>query len=223
MKQIEEKSTRVLRTRKETKNSYDRLSRFYPFFNFFEGKYKKAGIQTLDLKRGESVLEIGFGTGNCLANITESVGNSGRAYGIDISENMCRTAKATINKISRSSKVDIVCGDALNIPFMEQSFDAVFMSFVLDLFDTSDIPLVLDECRRVLKIDGRICIVALATEGKETSMPDIYGWLHEHYQSVFDCRQIPLRESVQDGEFKVLVHKKMALLGLPIDIVLGKK
>jgi len=44
------------------------------FFVFFEGKYKRIGLQTLDIKRGESFLETGFGTGHCLAQITESVG-----------------------------------------------------------------------------------------------------------------------------------------------------
>ena len=223
MGQSKEKVSRVLRTRKETRNSYDSLSRFYPLFNLFEGKYKRIGLQTLDIQTGEKILEVGFGTGHCLAHIAESVGDSGRAYGVDISGNMCRTARSNTEKIAGPSSAEIICGDALYLPFKEGSFDALFMSFVLDLFDTPDIPLVLEECRRVLKNNGRICIVALATEGRETSMPDIYGWLHEHFQSVFDCRQIPLRKSVEDAGFRLLEHKKMALLGLPIDVVLGIK
>ncbi len=223
MKQTEQNIGRVKRTRKETKNSYDQMSIFYPIFNIFEGKFKKIGLQKLDVKTGETVLEIGFGTGHCLAQITKAVGVSGRAYGIDISEKMCRTARSTIGKNPEPAKADIVCGDVLKLPFQDNSFDAIFMTFVLDLFDTPDIPLVLEECHRALKKGGRICIVGLAMEGEETSMPDIYGWLHEHFQSVFDCRQIFLRESIEDAEFVVKDHVKMALLGLPIDVVLAEK
>ncbi|WP_406659672.1 class I SAM-dependent methyltransferase [Methanolobus sp. ZRKC3] len=223
MKQNEQMIGRVKRTRKQTKNSYDRMSRFYSLFNLFEGKYKRIGIQKLDVRTSESVLEIGFGTGHCLADIARNVGETGKAYGIDISEHMCRTARSTIEKSPGSARAEILCGDAPKLPFKDDSFDAIFMSFVLDLFDTPDIPLVLEECRRALKRGGRICVVALSREGEETSMPDIYGWLHEHFQSVFDCRQIFVRQSLEDAGFQIVDYTEMSLLGLPIDIVLGEK
>ena len=223
MRQNEQDIGRVKRTRKETKSSYDRLSRLYPIFNIFEGKYKRIGLQKLNVRTGESVLEIGFGTGHCLAQIARKAGDEGRAYGIDISQRMCRTAKSTIEKTPGSPGAEIVCGDALNLPFKNESFDAIFMSFVLDLFDTPDIPVVLEGCRRVLKSGGRICIVALSKEGERDNLPNIYEWLHQHFQSVFDCRQILVRQSLKDAGFRITDYTGMSLLGLPIDIVLAEK
>lgn len=79
----------VPRSKEEAKQLYDRISRLYDYVaGAFERKYTEMALEQLFVQEGEPVLEIGFGTGRCLKRIAQSVGHTGKAYGIDISSGM---------------------------------------------------------------------------------------------------------------------------------------
>src|SRR4030042_2471079 len=159
--------SRVGRSKEKARDSYDRLSRWYDLLSgHFEKRYRDAGLRMLDAKKGEVILEIGFGTGNCILALADAVEGQGKVYGIDISSGMHSVAKAKLEKAGISNRVDLQCGDAACLPFDSNSFNAVFMSFTLELFDTPEIPVVLNECRRVLKTGGRICVVGVSGGGQ---------------------------------------------------------
>lgn len=216
--------SRVTRSKKAAKSSYNRLSRWYDLFaSPFEGKFIDAGLQKLQAAPGEIILEIGFGTGQGILKLVQAVGNSGRVYGVDLSEKMCDIARSKVEKAGFSKRVQLVNGDALNLPFQGSSFNAIFMSFTLELFDTPEIPLVLKECQRVLKKNGRLCVVAMKQKHDPTPMLKLYEWAHKIFPNYVDCRPIFVREMLEGAGFRILDSAEMSSWGLPVEVVVCGK
>jgi len=223
MSRIEAGVDRIATSRREAKANYDRLSKYYDLFARFERKYREAGLRKLDARGGEMVLEIGFGTGRCILALAQAVGDRGRVYGIDISEGMCSVAQARVNKAGLSQKVSLHCGDAAGLPFEVGSFDAIFMSFALELFDAPEIPTVLGECHRVLRNGGRICVVAMSQGIKHTTMLGLYEFFHRRFPRYVDCRPIMASKMLEQAGFHIKDAIEMSMWGLPVEIVAARK
>ena len=216
--------SRVTRTKEQARASYDRMSRWYDrLAGFSEKKYREAGLALLSVREGERVLEVGFGTGPSLPVLVEAAGKKGRVHGIDISDGMLQAAVSRLKKAGLDERVELIQGDAAALPYGDDVFDAVFICFTLELFDTPEIPAVLHECRRVMKSGGRICIVALSKEGRDRLMITLYEWAHRKFPDFVDCRPIYLRSAMEEAGFKTLKSEGFLMWGLPVEIVGAKK
>lgn len=115
--------------------------------------------------------------------------------------------------------MQLVNGDAFNLPFPDSSFNAIFMIFTLELFDTPEIPLVLKECQRVLKKDGRLCVVAMKQKHDPTPMLKLYEWAHRKFPNYVDCRPIFVREMLEKAGFRILDATEISSWGFPVEVV----
>lgn len=216
--------SRVKRSKSEAKASYDKMSRWYDALaGSSERRFVDAGLQKLRAQEGETVLEIGFGTGHGIVALAQSVGDSGRVYGIDISDGMFDVTQARVSEAGLSKRVELKRGDAARLPFAAELFDAVSMSFTLELFDSPEIPTVLHECHRVLRDNGRICVVAMSKTGRAGLVMRIYEWAHERFPRWIDCRPIFAQEALEGAGFHALDVTTGALWGLPVEVVLAQK
>lgn len=83
--------------RATVKRRYDRLAKFVSLFDrllFLPPGLRRRAVETLTLRAGERVLEIGCGTGIGLAYLSDAVGPLGRVYGVDLSPGMLQRAQA---------------------------------------------------------------------------------------------------------------------------------
>jgi demethylmenaquinone methyltransferase/2-methoxy-6-polyprenyl-1,4-benzoquinol methylase len=216
--------SRVTRSKEEAKASYNKLSKWYDLLaDCSEKKSRETGLKKLDAREGEIILEIGFGTGHCLMALAQSVGSSGKVYGIDISERMQNITLSRIRQAGLEERVELKCGDASKLPFDGNFFDAIFMSFTLELFDTLEIPSFLQECQRALRNGGRICVVAMSKKGKAGLIIRLYEWLHKNFPKYVDCRPIFVRKALEDADFQILDVQEMSMWSLPVKVVLAKK
>lgn len=216
--------SRVQRPKQVAKVSYDRMSRWYDLLaGSSEWRYVQTGLELLDALEGERILEIGHGTGKAIVALAQAVGPSGLVQGIDLSEGMHTIASERLRKAGVSERVELHVGDAATLSYEANSFDAVFSSFTLELFDTPEIPVVLKGCQRALRSEGRIVVVSMAKKSEETLAVKLYDWAHERMPSYFDCRPIYVAESITEAGFQVVKSLTLKMWGLPVDIVLGQK
>jgi ubiquinone/menaquinone biosynthesis C-methylase UbiE len=211
----------VNRSKDQARTNYDRLSRWYDLLaGAAEWQFKETGLELLDTQPGERILEIGFGTGACLVPLAEAVGHSGHVAGIDLSPGMLAVAASRLAERGLAERVELTNGDAAELPYPDNSFDAVFISFTLELFDTPEIPIVLAQCRRVLHKGGRLCLVAMGKRPQTNLMTSLYEWAHKNFETYADCRPIYARKSLEDAGFQISSERHMSMFGLPVDILL---
>ncbi|MCA9927892.1 MAG: methyltransferase domain-containing protein [Anaerolineales bacterium] len=213
----------VKRPKEAARANYDRLSRWYDWFAFSERKYRNLGLAKLHVCTGEQVLDVGFGTGHSVLALAKCVGDEGLVTGLDLSPQMMRRTAERLHATGLSYRADLYVGDAAQMPFTPNSFDAVFMSFTLELFDTPEIPVVLAHCWRVLRENGRLCIVSLLKESKPGYAVRLYEWMHEKLPTVVDCRPIFVSKAIRDAGFSVTAELKLPMWGLPVAIVCAEK
>lgn len=212
----------VPRSKEEAKRSYDRMSRYYDYLTgAFERKYVEMALERLSIVEGETVLEIGFGTGRCLKRIAESIGQTGKVYGIDISSGMMEITKKRLEKAGLAKRAELYCGDAASLPFDDNTFDAVFISFTLELFDTPEIPKMLEQIKRVLKPRGRLGVASMSKENGESIFLRLYEWIHNKWPKYVDCRPIYVEQSLINAGYQIKSKEKVKLFRLPGEIVVA--
>jgi demethylmenaquinone methyltransferase/2-methoxy-6-polyprenyl-1,4-benzoquinol methylase len=219
---IGDRIARVSRSKQAARAAYDRMSRWYDRMTVrSEAGLTDLGLEMLDARAGERVLEIGPGTGRALESLAKAVGSTGKVFGLDLSPGMLEVAGARLQAGGLAGRVGFSCGDAVRPGFASGACDAIFMSFVLDLIDTPEIPLVLGECHRTLRAGGRIAVVSLAK--RPGTAVRVYEWFHARLPSFVDCRPICAGASLERAGFSILGGTEARLWGLPVGIVLARK
>jgi arsenite methyltransferase len=112
---------------------------------------RRATRALLALQAGERVLDVGSGPGFLAEEMLAEVGPDGAVHGVDPSESMLAIARG------REAGVEYAQGDALALPYGDETFDAVVATQVYEY--VPDMPAALAEARRVLRPGGRLLIL----------------------------------------------------------------
>lgn len=114
-----------------------------------------------------SVLDIGAGVGGPARFLNETYGC--RVTGVDLSEAFVDAARYLTERTGHSDKVSFQAANALDLPFGDGSFDAVFLQHVA--MNIADRPRLYREIRRVLKPNGRFATFDVVLNGGEPEYP----------------------------------------------------
>ena len=135
---------------------YDRFSRFYDRFVALHssdttGLARKFLADRLPPRDAGSILDVCTGTATLLPHLKEKVGRDGRVVGVDFSRGMLKVASAKVRSLPN---VHLVEGDAGNLPFAAETFDAVTCSHAFYELKGKTREGALQEILRVLRPGG---------------------------------------------------------------------
>ncbi|HLV71070.1 MAG TPA: bifunctional demethylmenaquinone methyltransferase/2-methoxy-6-polyprenyl-1,4-benzoquinol methylase UbiE [Xanthomarina sp.] len=137
---------------------YDGLNRVISFG--IDIKWRKKVVQLVADSNPNIILDIATGTGDLAINLAKT--KAKKIIGLDISEGMLNVGKEKILYKSLQDRIEMVVGDSENLPFEDNTFDAITVGFGIRNFETLEKGLA--EILRVLKPGGIFVIL-------ETSVP----------------------------------------------------
>ena len=138
--------------------NYDGLNRVISLG--IDMKWRKKVVALVAEKNPERILDIATGTGDLVIMMSNT--SAKKIIGLDISAGMLEVGKQKIEAKKLTEKIEMVLGDSENMPYPDNYFDAITVSFGIRNFETLEKGLA--EIYRVLKPNGIFVIL-------ETSVP----------------------------------------------------
>jgi demethylmenaquinone methyltransferase/2-methoxy-6-polyprenyl-1,4-benzoquinol methylase len=135
--------------------NYDISANLYYFIGFREYAFRKKAVQALNLKPGDTVLEIACGTGLNFPLIQKKIGSNGKIIGLDITDKMLEKAQQRIT-LNGWSNVDLVKSDAAEFSF-PKNLNGILSTFAITLIPEYE--QIIKDGSKALACGGRFAIL----------------------------------------------------------------
>ena len=157
-----------LSKKKQVEKMFDNISSKYDFLNHFlsfgiDHVWRRKTIRLMKSENPKVILDVATGTGD-LAFAAYKKLNPEKIIGLDLSNGMLEVGRKKIKKKKLEDKLEFVQGDSENLPFDDNFFDAVMVSFGVRNFE--NLNMGLKEIFRVLKPSGKIYVLEFSKPKK---------------------------------------------------------
>ncbi|WP_077326691.1 demethylmenaquinone methyltransferase [Virgibacillus siamensis] len=163
------KEERVHRVFEKIYDNYDSMNSIISFKR--HKAWRNDVMKRMKVAEGTTALDVCCGTGDWSFSLAEATGKNGKVIGIDFSSNMLSVARKK-NERFQYEQLSFVQGNAMSLPYEDNSFDYVTIGF--GLRNVPDYMTVLKEMYRVVKPGGHVVCL-------ETSQPTLIGFRQGYY------------------------------------------
>ncbi|WP_319638101.1 demethylmenaquinone methyltransferase [Cytobacillus luteolus] len=163
-KMKQSKEERVHHVFEKIYKNYDQMNSVISFQQ--HKAWRKDIMKRMNVPKGSKALDICCGTADWTIALADAVGPSGEVVGLDFSKNMLKIGQEKIESLNLN-QVELIHGNAMELPFEDNTFDFVTIGF--GLRNVPDYMQVLKEMRRVVKPGGKVVCL-------ETSQPTLIGF-----------------------------------------------
>jgi len=128
--------------------------------SFNRDKYwRRFAVSKTNLGEKGSALDVCCGTGMLTLELAKAAGPQGKVVGLDFCENMLAKARENLKKSPLGSCIELVKGNAIDLPFEDNTFDCATIGFALR--NVPDVEKTIYEMKRVIKPGGKVVSLEL--------------------------------------------------------------
>jgi demethylmenaquinone methyltransferase/2-methoxy-6-polyprenyl-1,4-benzoquinol methylase len=138
-------------------NDYDRMNTLLSFRR--HKAWRQAAMKKMAVQPGETAIDVCCGTCDWAISLAEASG-TGKVIGLDFSRNMLQVGQQKINTLGRAGQIELIHGNAMELPFSDDTFDHATIGFALR--NVPDYRHVIREMARVVKPGGQVVSLELS-------------------------------------------------------------
>lgn len=121
--------------------------------------WRKFTMKKMQVSPGETAIDVCCGTCDWTISLAEA-SQTGKTVGLDFSANMLEVGRRKVEEKNRQQQIELVEGDAMKLPFPDNTFDHATIGFALR--NVPDLVQVLKEMKRVVKPGGQVVSLELS-------------------------------------------------------------
>ncbi len=199
---------------------YDKLAPVYDIWGALtETNARSRALELANVGDGCAILEVAVGTGLTFSELVKQNLN-GTNIGIDISPGMLDKAKARLKKVENATYL-LETGNAFKLNVESNSIDIIMNNYMFDLIAFKDMPIILNEFKRVLKHDGRLILVNM-TQG-ESRLSRVYELIYRLSPTLMGgCRGVMLTDDLTASGFNVETREYIQQMLFPSEVILAR-
>ncbi|WP_196890293.1 bifunctional demethylmenaquinone methyltransferase/2-methoxy-6-polyprenyl-1,4-benzoquinol methylase UbiE [Aureivirga sp. CE67] len=164
---------------------FDNISGKYDFLNHFlsmgiDIRWRKKVLKIVKSKNPKTILDIATGTGDVAILLSQA--KPEKIVGLDLSNGMLEVGRKKIKERNLDNLIEMIQGDSENLPFEDNSFDVITVSFGVRNFE--NLNKGIQEIYRVLKPGGTFIVLEFSQPTK-FPMKQLYGFYSKRILPIF--------------------------------------